>query len=266
MKGTKRSLQSACPTFSKTAAGGVNNLENWTGTDNGGSLTLKQYCMANLCCGLSSTTLTADACSNWNDQSTYEICPNSCNGDASCRAIAKNANGSTVKIGNNACTGIQTCVAIARDKSSATVEVQMNACDGNYACSNIALIGNDSATVEIQMNACDGINACRTIARESSSATVEVQLNACIGNDACNSIRRESDAEANVLIKASECGSAGQCQNCGKNSDFTGIFDANQSCCDVVNTDESTAGFLDTACHESMMPSGKKKTETSNHN
>ena len=234
MKGTKRSLQ-ACPVFSYDGSGGVNNLNNWTGNDNGSSTTLKNYCMANNCCGLSSTTPTANACKNWNtSSSTYEICPNSCNGDESCLAIARFANGSTVKIGSDACKGIQTCIGIAKNSSSATVEVQMNACDGDNACSNIALEGTGSATVEVQMNACDGSQACKFI-------------------------RRDSTAEANVLIEASECATASECQNCGRDSDFTGIFDANQSCCDVVNTGENN-NFLDTACHESNVPSGKKQT------
>lgn len=261
MKGTKRSLQTICPVFSTTVSSNAdaNNLNNWTGTDpdTGNSITLGTYCLDNNCCS------GTDACSNWNTSSTYEICPNSCDGIRSCRAIARDSSSATVKVGSDACKGYHACITIARDSSSATVEVQMNACDGDNACSNIALKGTGSATVEVQMNACKGLHACRAIARDSLSATVEIQMNACDGVVACQDICKFSTYVANVLVETSECVGTSECENCGRDSDFTGIFDTNQSCCDVVTGEDA---FLDSACHESMMPSGKKHTETSKHN
>lgn len=206
MNGVKRSLQTACgPEFTFTT-GNKNDLSNWEGLDNGATTTLSSYCVDHNCCGQGASSGT-NACRDWNSSSSYEICPNSCNGDNSCRNIASSSNTSTISIETGACNGVDSCTGIAQ-----------------FAA--------DGSTVKVETLACQGVNA-------------------------CTNIKGDSNVVANVLVEASQCITANACENCGSDSTFTGVFNADPVCCDVVQG-ETNGNFLDIACNEALSGEYKK--------
>ena len=133
MDGVKRSLQTTCPVFTKTGSGGANNLDKWTGTDSGSSITLSAYCDTNTCC------TGQNACgSNWNTAATYTVCPNSCQGTNSCNGIAKSsASGSAVQIERGACVGQSACQDIRRSSTVVVnIFVEASECTNDNECEN----------------------------------------------------------------------------------------------------------------------------------
>ena len=131
-----------------------------------------------------------------------------------------------------------------------------NCCTGPNACGSN---WNTAATYTVCPNSCQGSNSCRGIAQSAASgSTIEIEEGACVGISSCENIKGDSSVLANVLVEASQCVTDNACENCGSDSAFTGVFNANQNCCDAVEM-ESNGNLVDIACHDNI--SGKKMKE-----